>query len=60
MRFMFDDAGSFNQDLCAWSDTFPYDSATVIFGNSGCTYTGDPIEASIPMGPFCASNCKSA
>ena len=57
MDCMFYEASSFNQDLCAWSETFPYDSATNMFLDSGCTYTDTPNEATIPKGPFCASDC---
>ena len=61
MGYMFREAGSFNQDLCAWNETVPYGFGSEdIFLGSGCTFTGDPIEASIPKGPFCASNCTSA
>ena len=61
MTYMFRAASSFNQDLCAWSDTFPYGSAADIFVDSGCsTSTDTPNGASIPKGPFCASDCTSA
>ena len=56
---MFNGATSFDQDLCVWSETFPYDSAMEIFVNSGCTYTDTPNKATIPKGPFCASDCTS-
>jgi len=52
---MFYDATSFKQDLCAWGDKFPYDSAFGVFRNSGCTFTNTPqIDQ---KGPFCASDC---
>jgi hypothetical protein len=53
MESMFKDASSFNQNLCAWKDNFPYDGATDIFVNSGCTFKGNPVSAT--QGPFCAS-----
>ena len=56
MQYMFNGAESFNQDLCAWGDTFPYDSARFIFANSGCTNQDDPQEDQ--KGPFCASDCN--
>ena len=59
MSSMFYGASSFNHDLCAWSESFPYDFAFDIFGDSGCTYTDTPNEATIPKGPFCASDCMS-
>ena len=49
-------ATSFNQDLCAWGDKFPYDNAYDIFANSGCTYQDDPQEDQ--KGAFCASDCN--
>ena len=54
MSYVFRDAASFNQDLCAWSDTFPYDgyfmpgvkagtySGSYIFSESGCTFQNTP------------------
>ena len=54
--YMFYGASSFNQDLCAWRDAFPYDNAVGIFQNSGCTFTSAPQVNQ--KGPFCASECK--
>jgi len=56
MEYMFKDASAFNQDLCAWNDTFPYDDASDIFSGSGCTFQDDPNEQQ--GGPFCASSCS--
>jgi len=49
MRFMFDGASSFNQDLCPWGEfpTFPYENTDGMFARSGCTYQWS----------FCASYC---
>jgi len=55
---MFKGASSFNQDLCAWRDSFPYTAETYIFFNSGCKYQDTPQEAQ--KGPFCASDCGSS
>ena len=49
-------ATSFNQDLCAWGDKFPYDPAGDIFEGSGCTFQDTPQESQ--QGPFCASECN--
>jgi len=59
MRYMFKGATSFNQDLCAWQDSFPYNTADTfaIFLDSGCTYQDTPQEDQ--NGPFCASDCQS-
>ncbi|KAL7526148.1 hypothetical protein ACHAXR_001345 [Thalassiosira sp. AJA248-18] len=64
MEFMFRNAKSFNQDLCAWRDKFPYGPSSWsyngnlnIFVGSGCTFKGDP-QLDI-QGPFCASSCTS-
>lgn len=46
---------SFNQNLCAWKDTLPYNNAIEIFGGSGCTFKDNPIEQ---QGPFCAFSCS--
>eukprot|EP00984_Skeletonema_dohrnii_P028369 scaffold18345_cov76-Skeletonema_dohrnii-CCMP3373.AAC.1 len=55
MEEMFRGASSFNQNLCSWKDDFPYDKATDIFVDSGCTFLGKPqVEQ---QGPFCASSC---
>ena len=54
MEDAFNNATMFNQDLCGWSDTFPYDSASNVFVNSGCKHQETPVNQS---GPFCASNC---
>jgi len=58
-RYMFKGATSFNQDLCAWQDSFPYNTADTfaIFLGSGCTYQDTPQEDQ--NGPFCASDCQS-
>jgi len=56
MRDMFMFATSFNQDLCAWGHYFPYNYASDIFQDSGCTYQVDPQEDQ--KGPFCASDCN--
>ena len=54
MTYMFWDATSFNQDLCAWTDTFPYHNAYCIFLEYACTYQDNPqFDRS---GPFCASS----
>ena len=50
-------AYSFNQDLCSWQDSFPYNNAGNIFYSAGCTYQDTPNE--VQKGPFCASNCQS-
>ena len=59
MGYMFNGATSFNQDLCAWGDKFPYDNAGYIhiFANSGFTNTSTPKVDQ--KGPFCASDCTS-
>eukprot|EP00984_Skeletonema_dohrnii_P016654 scaffold7447_cov75-Skeletonema_dohrnii-CCMP3373.AAC.2 len=55
MSGMFWGALSFDQNLCSWKDDFPYDNATDIFVDSGCTYQDKPqVEQ---QGPFCASYC---
>ena len=56
IRGMFFGATSFNQNLCAWGDKFPYDDADYIFMGSGCTFTGTPQKNE--KGPFCASDCN--
>jgi len=56
MSEMFAYAFSFNQDLCAWNDTFAYDDASNIFVASGCAFRDDPNEQQ--GGPFCASSCS--
>jgi len=53
MNKMFWEASSFNQNLCAWKDSFPYSNAIDIFLGSGCIIKGDPSSAT--QGPFCAS-----
>ena len=55
MQNMFGGTTSFNQDLCAWGDKFPYDNAGDIFADSGCTNTSTP--KADQKGPFCASEC---
>jgi len=57
MSSMFWDATSFNQDLCAWRDSFPYSVFNDnVFADSGCTYQDTPNE--VQKGPFCASTCQ--
>ena len=56
MTAMFSGATLFNQNLCAWQDSFPYSNAENIFFNSGCTYQNTPTEDQ--KGPFCASDCQ--
>mmetsp|Transcript_7719 Transcript_7719/g.11688 ORF Transcript_7719/g.11688 Transcript_7719/m.11688 type:complete len:116 (+) Transcript_7719:3-350(+) len=56
-REMFKGATSFNQNLCAWQDDFPYSDASGMFVDSGCTYKLDP--SSSYQGPFCASTCST-
>ena len=58
MTDMFDDATAFNQNLCAWGETFSYDSADDIFLKSGCTFQDTPREDT--KGPFCASDCGAS
>ena len=55
MEDAFNNATMFNQDLCGWSDVFPYDSASNVFMNSGCKYQDTPVLDQ--LGPFCASDC---
>ena len=50
-------AFSFNQNLCAWRDDFPYQHADDVFSYSGCNITTKPQEDT--KGPFCASDCGS-
>ena len=57
MASMLENATSFDQDLCAWSDNFPYNSAGDIFTSSGCTYADEPKCDELKLGPFCASFC---
>ena len=53
---MFYGATSFNQDLCAWRETFPYSVASRTFGKTACAFRATPkLE---DKGPFCASNCS--
>ena len=52
MEDAFNNATMFNQDLCGWSDTFPYESN--VFMNSGCKHQETPVNQS---GTFCASDC---
>eukprot|EP00578_Thalassiosira_sp_NH16_P015825 CAMPEP_0181112070 /NCGR_PEP_ID=MMETSP1071-20121207/19620_1 /TAXON_ID=35127 /ORGANISM="Thalassiosira sp., Strain NH16" /LENGTH=363 /DNA_ID=CAMNT_0023196021 /DNA_START=292 /DNA_END=1383 /DNA_ORIENTATION=+ len=53
---MFYMAKSFNQNLCAWGDKFPYDGADGIFKDSSCINKTTPHEDL--RGPFCASDCR--
>ena len=56
MGYMLYNASLFNQDLCAWRDSFPYTAKTDnIFTDSGCTYQDTPTQTQ--KGPFCASDC---
>ena len=57
MERMLYGATSFNQDLCAWGDKFPYDNADGIFAESGCNFRDTP--QLVQRGPFCASNCTA-
>jgi len=57
MKEMFKGATSFNQNLCAWKDNFPYSNANSLFKDSGCTLKGNPSSAT--QGPFCASTCTN-
>ena len=58
MSLMFYNAKSYNQDLCAWREDFPYNNAANIFALSNCTYDEVPV-ASV-QGPFCASeSCEN-
>ena len=63
---MFEGATSFNQNLCAWGETFPYDPeysgfeynvVNDMFSDSGCAYQDAPQEDT--KGPFCASDCST-
>ena len=58
---MFAFASSFNQNLCAWRDRFPYgfDTSEAIFDDTACTYTDRPRKRNEFGGPFCASDCSS-
>ena len=47
---------SFNQNLCKWKDTFPYDHGKNIFKGSGCAFVDGPPLKKLG-GPFCASDC---
>jgi hypothetical protein len=57
MSAMFEEAVSFNQDLCSWGDKFPYSSANDIFAGSGCSVQTQPTYEQ--QGPFCASSTCS-
>ena len=58
MKSMFEDASSFNQDLCAWKSDFPYEQGYAIFQDSACTFQDSPQRDQ--QGPFCASSCDSS
>jgi hypothetical protein len=60
MRAMFEEASSFNQNLCAWRDKFPYSDMLFyyVFMGSGCAFQSDP--AICDQGPFCASDCTNS
>ena len=58
MSYMLNGATSFNRDLCAWSDKFPYDNAMRTFEGSGCTFQHGPY--ALLEGPFCASQCNNS
>lgn len=53
MEYMLYDASSFNQDLCQWKGFFPFNSASNIFINSGCSYQATPTD---PSSSFCAAD----
>lgn len=57
---MFTLASSFNQNLCAWRDKFPYgfETSEAIFDDTACTYTDRPRQSNEFGGPFCASDCS--
>eukprot|EP00984_Skeletonema_dohrnii_P030782 scaffold22544_cov78-Skeletonema_dohrnii-CCMP3373.AAC.2 len=55
MSSMLSGAISFNQNLCAWKDKFPYNNAMNIFLGSGCAFTQDPQLDD--KGPFCSDEC---
>jgi hypothetical protein len=57
---MFTLASSFNQNLCAWKDKFPYgfETSEAIFDDTACTYTDRPRQSNEFGGPFCASDCS--
>ena len=57
---MFTLASSFNQNLCAWKDKFPYgfETSEAIFDDTACTYTDRPRRSNEFGGPFCASDCS--
>ena len=56
MEYMFYGTSAFKQDLCTWSDNFPYNSASWIFSESGRTFQDPPNEEQ--GGLFCASLCS--
>ena len=58
MGYMFNGANSFNQDLCAWGDSFRYgyDSTYSMFQGTDCTFQEAP--SAEKKGPFCASSCQ--
>ena len=55
MNSMLNGVSTFKQDLCAWGNKFPYNSAFFIFSGTSCADEGDP--QSVQKGPFCASSC---
>ena len=56
MSYMFYSASAFNQNLCSWAQTFPYNKAVGIFALLNCTFTVGPV--SEKCGLFCASECS--
>jgi len=62
MSSMFNGAASFNQNLCAWVDTFNITVAVAtytlnMFNGTACPNTSSPVRnAGVWTGPFCY-NC---
>ena len=52
---MFENAASFNQNLCSWGSSFTQPSLDVtnMFLGSGCTSTASPDVAVSPITPLC-------
>lgn len=56
MSSMFEGASSFNQRLCAWGKNgFPFEDASEIFTDSGCTYKDTPTSED---NAFCAGSTE--
>jgi hypothetical protein len=56
VRYMFRDAGAFDQDLCAWGTTFQKDTNVLggMFSGTACDSTSNPVWIdNYPPGPFC-------